>query len=144
MIRKATVLDISSLIFMLSKMHEETELNVPTINSNKLVSKINDILHNGIILVEVENNKILGSIGGMVCTAWWSDEKYLADCWFYVFPEARKSNIAKSLANDFLTIAKQAKMKARLGHIFSGDVDRKDNFFKSLGLVKAGSVFMEV
>ena len=37
MIRKATVLDISSIIYMLDTMHKETEINVSTINSFKLV-----------------------------------------------------------------------------------------------------------
>jgi len=35
-------------------------------------------------------------------------------------------------------------MKIRLGHLFSGDIDRKDKFFKRLGFAKAGSIFVEV
>ena len=35
-------------------------------------------------------------------------------------------------------------MKIRLGHIFSGDVNRKDKFYERLGLVKAGSIYVEV
>ena len=144
MIRKATVLDISSLIYMLNTMHKETEINVPTINSFKLVNKVNEIIHTGIVLVAIEDNKLLGSIGGTICTDWWSDEKHLSDLWFYVYKEARKSNIGKNLIVDFIQIAKQAKLKIRLGHIFSGDVDRKDKFYERLGLVKAGSTYVEV
>jgi hypothetical protein len=33
--------------------------------------------------------------------------------------------------------------KIRLGHVFSGDIARKDKFFERLGLTKAGSLFME-
>ena len=144
MIRKATVLDISSIIYMLDTMHKETEINVSTINSFKLVNKVNEILHTGIVLVAIENNKLLGSIGGTISTDWWSEEKHLSDLWFYVYKEARKSNIAKNLIVDFLKIGKEAKMKIRLGHIFSGDVDRKDKFYERLGLVKAGSTYVEV
>ena len=144
MIRKATVLDISSIIYMLDTMHKETEINVSTINSFKLVNKVNEILHTGIVLVAIENNKLLGSIGGTISTDWWSEEKHLSDLWFYVYKEARKSNIEKNLIVDFLKIGKEAKMKIRLGHIFSGDVDRKDKFYERLGLVKAGSTYVEV
>tara|TARA_R110000796_G_scaffold168355_1_gene285310 strand:- start:180 stop:614 length:435 start_codon:yes stop_codon:yes gene_type:complete len=144
MIRKATVLDISSIIYMLDTMHKETEINVSTINSFKLVNKVNEILHTGIVLVAIENNKLLGSIGGTISTDWWSEEKHLSDLWFYVYKEARKSNIAKNLIVDFIKIGKEAKMKIRLGHIFSGDVDRKDKFYERLGLVKAGSTYVEV
>ena len=129
---------------MLDTMHKETEINVSTINSFKLVNKVNEILHTGIVLVAIENNKLLGSIGGTISTDWWSEEKHLSDLWFYVYKEARKSNIAKNLIVDFIKIGKEAKMKIRLGHIFSGDVDRKDKFYERLGLVKAGSTYVEV
>ena len=144
MIRKANVLDISGLIYMLNTMHKETELNVPTINSFKLVNKVNEVLHSGIILVAVEENKLLGSIGGMVSTDWWGDEKHLSDLWYYVYPDQRKSDVAKNLITDFIKIGKEAKMKIRLGHIFSGDLERKDKFYERLGLVKAGSTYVEV
>ena len=145
MIRKATVLDISAILYMLNTMHKETELYVPTINTYKMVNKVNEVLHDGITLVAFnDKNKLLGSIGGTICNDWWSDEKYLADAWFYVYPDERKSNTAKNLIADFIKIGKKANMKIRLGHIFSGDNDRKDKFYERLGLVKAGSTYVEV
>ena len=144
MIRKASVLDISAIIYMLNTMHKETEINVSTINSFKLVNKVNEIIHTGIVLVAVQDNKLVGSIGGTISSDWWSEEKHLSDVWFYVYKNARKSNIAKNLIVDFIKIGKEAKLKIRLGHIFSGDVDRKDKFYERLGLVKAGSTYVEV
>tara|TARA_R100001015_G_C4595478_1_gene150697 strand:- start:395 stop:829 length:435 start_codon:yes stop_codon:yes gene_type:complete len=144
MIRKASVIDISPLLLMLNSMHKETKLSVPPISSYKMTNKITQVLHEGIVLVATNENKLLGSIGGLVATDWWSNEKYLADLWFYVYPDERKSNIAKTLVSDFIKTGKEAKMKVRLGHIFSGDVDRKDNFYERLGLVKAGTTYVEV
>ena len=43
MIRKANILDISALIFMLNSMHKETELKIPKINTFILTNKINEI-----------------------------------------------------------------------------------------------------
>jgi hypothetical protein len=40
-------------------------------------------------------------------------------------------------------VGKDAKLKVRLGHIYSGDLDRKDKFYEKLGLVKAGSTYVE-
>ena len=102
MIRRANVLDTSALIFMLNEMHKETEVDVPKINTHKLISKINDLLHKGLVLVSVKDNKIVGSIAGMAVNDWWSDEMYMSDAWFYVFPNERKSTIAKNLCIDFL------------------------------------------
>ena len=143
MIRRATILDISALTVMLNTMHTETEIEVPKINTMKLINKINDLVHNGLIFVCVKDNKIQGSIAGQICQDWWSEDKYIADTWFYVFKEQRKSDVAKKLLQTYVKTAKDVKLKIRLGHIFSGDIDRKDKFFERLGFVKAGSIFVE-
>ena len=143
MIRRATILDISALAIMLNTMHKETELKVPQIKSDKLINKINELIHNGLVFVSIKDNKIQGSIAGQICLDWWSDEKYVGDVWFYVFKEQRKSDVAKKLLQTYIKTSKDAKMKIRLGHLFSGDMDRKDKFFKRLGLAKAGSIFVE-
>lgn len=144
MIRKATVFDISQILLLLNNMHKETTITVPPIDSYKITNKVNQVLHEGIVLLATQENKLQGSIGGVIASDWWSNEKYLADIWFYVYPDARKSNVAKSLISDFIQIGKNTKMKVRLGHIFSGDLDRKDKFYERLGLVKAGSTYVEV
>jgi GNAT superfamily N-acetyltransferase len=143
MIKKATILDISGIALMLTMMHKETILEIPKINTLKLIDKVNELLHKGIILIAIKDNKIIGSIAGMPVSDWWSDEEYLADAWFYVYPEHRKSDVAKKLSISFINIAKKAKIKIRLGHVFSGDLDRKDKFYERLGLVKAGSTYVE-
>ena len=143
MIRRATILDISALTIMLDTMYKETEFKVPKINSMKLISKINELVHNGLVFVSIKDNKIQGSIAGQICADWWSEEKYLGDVWFYVFKDQRKSDVAKKLIQAYIKTAKDAKMKIRLGHVFSGDIGRKDNFYKRLGFVNAGSIFVE-
>ena len=143
MIRQATVADISALAIMLDTMHKETEIKVPKINTLKLINKINELVHSGLVLVSIKDNKIQGSIAGQMCADWWSEEKYIGDAWFYVFKNERKTDVAKKLIQAYIKTAKDAKIKIRLGHIFSGDLERKDNFFKRLGFIKAGSTFVE-
>jgi GNAT superfamily N-acetyltransferase len=75
-------------------------------------------------------------IGGQI-------EPLLADMWFYVSPLHRKSRAAFILIKSFIKIAKDANLKIRLGHIYSGDMVRKDKFYEKLGLVKAGSTYVE-
>jgi len=87
MIRRATILDISALAMMLTTMHKETELKVPQIKTDKLISKINELIHNGLVFVSIKDNKIQGSIAGQICQDWWSEEKYIGDVWFFVFKE---------------------------------------------------------
>lgn len=91
-IRRASALDMSAILSMLAEMHENTVLKVPPINSEKLVAKVNEVIHRGVVFVAVDDdNKLIGSVGGMVGQDWWSDEPFLADCWFYVTPEKRKT-----------------------------------------------------
>ena len=135
--------EISALYVMLKEMHSNTDTDVAPIDEYKLVSKINEVVHKGLVLVSVKDNMITGSIGGMSTSDWWSNQPFLSDMWFYVTPSQRKSDAAISLIKAFIKVAKDAKLKVRLGHIYSGDLDRKDKFYERLGLVKAGSTYVE-
>jgi len=142
-LRLATVEDISELYMMLQVMHSETIDGTSPIDSEKLTSAINNALHRGVVVVAEIDNKIVGSIGGMETSDWWSSEKYLADLFFFVYKEHRKSTIAVKLIKSFMEIGKKANMKMKLGHVYSGDGDRKDKFYERLGFVKAGSLYTE-
>ena len=143
-IRKAGALDISPLIFFLLNMHKETEIKVAPIDSEKVVSEISNVIHRGVAFVAVtDDNNLAGSIGGGTGFDWWSTQPCLADNWFYVAPEHRKSSIAIRLVKKFIETGKEANVPVRLGHIFSGDLDRKDKFYEHLGFIKAGTVFVE-
>jgi len=128
---------------MLIEMHNGAEIKLTSVNTEKLVNKINEALHQGVILIAQKDDKVVGSIGGVIVSDWWSDEKHLSDLWFYVSPSCRKSKAAVLLSKGFIKIAKEAKLPVRLGHVFSGDVDRKDKFFERLGMNKAGSLYVE-
>lgn len=143
-IRRAGPLDLGALIEMLAEMHNNVELPTPPIKSEKLINKVNETIHRGVVFVALdEKMNLMGSVGGMVGQDWWSDQPYLADLWFYVSPKHRKGTTALKLIKNFIEVANDAKLPVRLGHIFSGDLERKDKFFERLGMTKAGSVFVE-
>lgn len=135
--------EISALYTMLKDMHRNTELDVSPIDDYKLLNQINNVVHKGVVLVSVKDNIITGSIAGITTTDWWSSQPHLSDMWFYVLPNHRKSRSAIMLIKAFIKLAKDAKLKVKLGHIYSGDLNRKDKFYERLGLVKAGSTFVE-
>ena len=143
MIRLATVEDLSEIYMMLNVMHSETIQGTSPIDSEKLTSAINNALHKGVVIVFDVNGKIAGSIAGVETSDWWSKEKYLADMWFFVYKEHRRSNIAAKLIKSFMRVAKEAQFKIKLGHVYSGDGERKDKFYERLGLSKVGSLYTE-
>jgi GNAT superfamily N-acetyltransferase len=143
MIRLATVEDLSGIYMMLNVMHSETINSTSSIDSEKLTSAISNALHRGVVLVFDVDGKIAGSIAGLETSDWWSSEKYLADMWFFVYKEHRKSNIASKLVKSFMQVAREANVKIKLGHVYSGDGERKDKFYERLGLSKVGSLYTE-
>mgnify|MGYP003632450564 FL=1 len=142
-VRRAVANDISALYAMLKEMHSNTKLDIAPIDDYKLLNKINELIHKGLVLVSYKENEITGSIAGITTSDWWSIDPLLSDVWFYVSPLHRKSRSALILIKAFIKIAKDAKLKIRLGHIYSGDIERKDKFYEKLGLVKAGSTYVE-
>mgnify|MGYP003112240072 CR=1 FL=1 len=143
-IRKADYSDVSDLYRMLTSMHSQTTLPVSPMRKEKVTDMICSAIGRGVVYIATEKNKLLGSIGGMSTSDWWSTDEYLADLWFYVFPEHRKSSIAIKLVKNFINYGKEVKLKIKLGNVYSGDIKRKDDFFNRLGFVKAGSLYMEI
>ena len=142
-IRKAEQTDVSELYNMLTDMHSQTVMPVSPMKKDKVMNMITLAITRGVVYVATEKNKILGSIGGMSTSDWWSTDEYLGDLWFYVFPEHRKSSIAIKLVKTFINYGKEVKLKIKLGSVYSGDLKRKDSFFNRLGFVKAGSLYLE-
>ena len=113
-VRRAAPLDISAIIALLMEMHKNTEIPASPISSEKLVAKISESIHRGIVFVAIdEKNEILGSIGGIISTDWWSDERHLSDMWFYVSKASRKTRVAYELVKNFIGMAKEAKVPGK-------------------------------
>lgn len=139
-VRPATIFDCSHLYAMLVQMHNEADIRLAEINPIKFSETVSRAVTHGVVLVAVEDKKIIGSIGGMSSTEWWSDEPLLGDLWFYVYPAHRVSRAAIMLIRKFLDVGKG--MHIKLGHIYGGDKPRKDHFYAKLGLSLAGSTYI--
>tara|TARA_R110000824_G_scaffold262254_1_gene451012 strand:- start:2996 stop:3436 length:441 start_codon:yes stop_codon:yes gene_type:complete len=142
-IRRALPEDVPEIHKMLIDMYSRIEISASPLSENKLLSVIKSAMEKGIVIIAEVKGKILGSLGGMVNSDWWSEEKHLSDIWFYVYPDERNSRAAVKLVKCFIKIGKEIKMKVKLGHYYSGDIDRKDKFFDRLGFVKTGSLYTE-
>ena len=143
-IRRANLDDAFIILLLLKEMHEGTVLKIPDIKLECLARKVDSVIKNGVVFVTYNNERMVtGSIGGIYANDWWSDEKYLSDLWFFVSKNYRKSRSALMLVKNFINHGKSVKMSLRLGHVFSGDIERKDKFFERLGFTKAGSLYVE-
>ncbi len=125
-------------------MYNRIEVPASPLSERKVLDVIKSAMEKGIVIVAEVEGKIIGSLGGMTNSDWWSEQKHLSDIWFYVSPDKRNSRAAVKLVKCFIKIGKEIKMKVKLGHYYSGDIERKDQFFDRLGFVKAGSLYTEV
>jgi hypothetical protein len=143
-IRRAVPEDVSEIHKMLIDMYSRIEIPASPLSEKKVLEVIKSAMEKGIVIVAEVEGKIIGSLGGMANSDWWSEQKHLSDIWFYVSPDKRNSRAAVKLVKCFIKIGKEIKMKVKLGHYYSGDIERKDKFFDRLGFVKAGSLYTEV
>ena len=143
-IRRAVPEDVSEIHKMLIDMYSRIEIPASPLSEKKVLEVIKSAMEKGIVIVAEVEGKIIGSLGGMANSDWWSEQKHLSDIWFYVSPDKRNSRAAVKLVKCFIKIGKEIKMKVKLGHYSSGDIERKDKFFDRLGFVKAGSLYTEV
>lgn len=91
--------------------------------------------------VEDENGRLIGSLGLHKTTPWYSDSEYLADGWFYVLPEYRKTGVGKMLIDEAKKFAEQTKLPLIIGVFTSEDADTKAQVMQKLGLTMVGGLF---
>jgi RimJ/RimL family protein N-acetyltransferase len=140
-IRTATLVDLSSIFCLLSQMHEEPEIEVDEMDWFKVSHIATECIKKNLILVaETKEDGIIGSIGGETMTEWYSTTPVLADYWFYVLPEHRKTAAAFKLMKAFKDIADENNIQMKVGYTLGND-PRKDKLYEKLGFEKLGTLF---
>ena len=88
-----------------------------------------------------DNSKLVGSLGLHRTSPWYSDSEYLADGWFYVLPEYRKTGVGKMLIDAAKEYAAEANLPLIIGVFTSEDADTKAQVMQRLGLTMVGGLF---
>ena len=88
-----------------------------------------------------EDGKLVGTLGLHRTSPWYSDSEYLADGWFYVLPEYRKTGVGKMLIDEAKKFAEEVKLPLIIGVFTSEDADTKAQVMKKLGLTTVGGLF---
>lgn len=91
--------------------------------------------------VENDDGKFIGTIGLHATSPWYSDEKYLADGWFYVLPEHRNSGVGKMLIDRAKEYAEDSNMPFILGVFNSEGTETKFDIMQRMGMKVVGGLF---
>jgi GNAT superfamily N-acetyltransferase len=88
-----------------------------------------------------EDGKLVGTLGLHRTAPWYSDSEYLADGWFYVLPEYRKTGVGKMLIDEAKKFAEEVKLPLIIGVFTSEDATTKAQVMQKLGLTMVGGLF---
>lgn len=92
-----------------------------------------------VYFLAIDNDKIVGSIGGAVLPYFFSTRKKVGDLGFYVEPEYRGSRAAIKLVNALESWAKEIGVEdVYLGQITGVEVDKTKDFYERLGYTVVG------
>ena len=132
--------DHAALFKLLQEMY--LEVGLFSMSEAKVKAMITDVITRGVSVLAVSDDKVVGSVGLVPSTMWWSEDVVLSERWTFVSADYRRSTIAKDmfrLVNDFATQADltlvigifSPKQAARKGHLFR-------RFFKPIGEIFIG------
>jgi len=143
-IRKAGLLDVSTILLLLREMHGEPTVKLDEANWIKMAHVVVDLVGKSLVLVAVtEEDGIIGSIAGSVMTEWYSEIPKLADPWFYVRKEKRNSAAGFKLMKAYKKMAKELGISVKVGHVLGDDIERMDKFYEKLGFERTGTLYRE-
>jgi GNAT superfamily N-acetyltransferase len=139
MIYAATREDLPKIIKMALNIPEEHGFeNLPSVD----IIKVTEVFHGNWlkspIFVYKEDDKILGFVGTIVDSFWWSTEPVLADFVFYVDPKHRSLKVTNALIEAMKDFAKLNKMPV-VTHFMSNErTETKEKMFERKGFKKIG------
>ena len=140
--RRADTFDAVAILQLLMAMHEESKLPLSSIHTAKALNAINQAISEGYVEVALQDDFIVGAIGGLLFTDWWSVEKRFGDLFFYIAPECRNSRAASMLMRDLIEWGRTRGHVLKLGTVTGEDLERKDKFFRRSGFTRVGCSYI--
>ncbi|MEI6478496.1 MAG: hypothetical protein WCO52_05930 [bacterium] len=92
-------------------------------------------------VAEDENGIIIGSLGLLLNSPWYSHEHRYGDLWFYVLPENREYRLARAFINEVKAFSRESQHPVVLGIFNMDDTERKNKMMERLGMKLAGSFY---
>lgn len=141
-IRQATLEDMEVALDIFSRFLNETRFGIFTLNADKALLHISDLIRRKCVVFAVEGDVIHGALALEPMAYPFTDDACLSQKFFYVYPEKRASRAAVMLRDSALEYAERARVPLFMDHMSGVDTERKDAFFEAAGFEKIGSTFI--
>jgi GNAT superfamily N-acetyltransferase len=128
---------LEEFLEIVAKMVAEAEFSYAKLEKHKILQlyKNKDV----IVILAIDNDKIVGFIAAMVHEYFFSSRKRVSDLGFYVLPEHRGSRAAIKLVKSLETWAKQTGADdLHLGQTTAVEIDKTRQFYERLGYKTVG------
>lgn len=126
----------------------ELALQIPTENTtsgmfpppsiDKVRGMVSSLIQGSTLLVYENNGVLVGIIGVVIDSFWWSDKQYIMDVIFYVKPEFRSHNTFKRMLSAVEAFGKINHLPVALLFFTTVDVKRKFKLLSRRGYKPAG------
>lgn len=145
LVRTATLQDGPAVHKLLTEKfwpeHRLGETGLPY-SPQKVAENIRNEILSGVILLAYVGDELVGSLALHPFAPWWTEETILADGWFFVAPEHRRTRAAVALLEAGRDYAKRVGKLMTIGVFNSHDSDRKEMFFERQGFGRIGGWYM--
>lgn len=110
------------------------------VNYAKTQASIKGFIENGYVVVAEVDNKIVGGIGTIMQTWWFSDDEFISDTFTFVHPDYRDPSTIHNLLENIKGYAKETGNLLFMGIRTLKDTERKNILFRR-HLTPAGEIF---
>lgn len=132
-IRAAVSGDAAEIHAMLIEMWQEHGLG--TLDPVMVLNKINNLIaHHVILIAQDDDANLTGSMGIEFTQWWWSGDRIGSEQWTFVRKDYRKTRSAVMLLKEADRMGKEMQIPMVIGVFTPNDAERKEKFFKRLGL----------
>lgn len=131
------------LQFLVLEFYGRHQDNLPALNLRKAAAGIGRVLREGAVFVHEDDGGIVGSLGLLEAdAAWFTDDRVLADAWYFVLPDRRGAKAATALLRAAQGVARSAGLPLSMSVVTGERVERKDRFFRRNGFVPLGGAYV--
>lgn len=140
-IRRATALDAVAIVKLLLRVSTEHPAGT-SVDHQKAVEHILQMLRVGLILVAEKGNRIVGVLATWYHSEDWGSTKHLDVQHFYVLPAHRKHDTARRLLSALEAIQDEIGCAMFISIAATAKPETKDRLMSTLGYRYIGGMFM--
>lgn len=133
--------DLPTIIEMVLKIPDEIGFEkLPTKNPQKVTQWIYDNWLEAPIFVYKVDSEIVGLVGVLIDSMWWSDERVVQDYVFYIDKDHRKASVFNELIKAVRDFAKLNGLPVVTQFLSAARTETKQKIFERNGFKNAGFI----